>query len=50
MNKIQKSIHPDDDLHYAQMGLKKNEVEIRELMYFGKSCADEKYREKNETK
>ena len=30
MNRIQKSIHPDDDLHYAQMGLRKNEVELWE--------------------
>lgn len=27
MKKIQKSIHPDDDIHYKKMGLKKNEVE-----------------------
>lgn len=30
MKKIQKSIHPDDSLHYEQMGLKKNEVELWE--------------------
>ena len=30
MKKIQKSIHPDDLLHYEQMGLKKNEVELWE--------------------
>ena len=30
MKKIQKSIHPDDSLHYEQMGLNKNEVELWE--------------------
>ena len=30
MKKIQKSIHPDDSLHYEQMGLNKNEVEVWE--------------------
>ncbi len=27
MKKVQKSIHPDDDLHYAQMGLDRTKVE-----------------------
>jgi hypothetical protein len=30
MKKIQNSIHPDDDLHYEKMGLKKGRVEIWE--------------------
>jgi len=30
MKRIQKSIHPDDDLHYEKMGLKKDRVEIWE--------------------
>ena len=30
MRKIQRSIHPDDSLHYEKMGLNKNEVEIWE--------------------
>ena len=30
MKKIQKSIHPDDDLHYERMGLRRGEVEIWE--------------------
>ena len=30
MKKILNSIHPDDDLHYQKMGLKKGEVEIWE--------------------
>ena len=30
MKKILNSIHPDDDLHYQKMGLKKDEVEIWE--------------------
>ena len=30
MKKIQNSIHPDDDLHYEKMGLKKGQVEIWE--------------------
>ena len=30
MKKVQKSIHPDDDLHYQKMGLNKNEVELWE--------------------
>ncbi len=28
--KIQKSIHPDDDMHYAKMGLKRNKIELWE--------------------
>ncbi len=30
MSKIQKSIHPDDDMHYQKMGLKREAVEIWE--------------------
>ena len=30
MGRIQKSIHPDDDLHYEKMGLKKGQVELWE--------------------
>jgi hypothetical protein len=30
MGKIQKSIHPDDNLHYEKMGLKRGEVELWE--------------------
>ena len=30
MRKIQAAIHPDDDLHYSQMGLTRNQVEIWE--------------------
>ena len=30
MKKIQRSIHPDDDLHYERMGLRRGEVEIWE--------------------
>ena len=30
MKKIQKSIHPDDDLHYEKMGLKREEVALWE--------------------
>ena len=30
MSKIKKSIHPDDDAHYAAMGLKRDEVELWE--------------------
>ena len=30
MAKILNSIHPDDELHYKKMGLKKDEVEIWE--------------------
>ena len=30
MKKIQKSIHPDDDLHYQKMGLAKDRVELWE--------------------
>ena len=30
MRKIQNSIHPDDDLHYEKMGLKKGQVELWE--------------------
>ena len=30
MRKIQNSIHPDDDLHYKKMGLKKGQVELWE--------------------
>lgn len=30
MAKIQQSIHPDDDLHYQQMGLNKHQVELWE--------------------
>ena len=30
MKKFQKSIHPDDDLHYGSMGLKRNKVELWE--------------------
>ena len=30
MKKIQKSIHPDDDLHYQKMGLTRNRVELWE--------------------
>ena len=59
MKKIQNSIHPDDDVHYEKMGLKKGEVQewedgntvetvsapaVGELMYFGKSGADKKFR------
>ena len=28
MKKIQKSIHPDDNLHYLKLGLNKDKVEI----------------------
>ena len=30
MNKIKKSIHPDDDLHYEKMGLRRDKVELWE--------------------
>ena len=30
MKKIQKAIHPDDDLHYEKLGLKRNVIEIWE--------------------
>ena len=30
MRKIQNSIHPDDDLHYEKMGLKKDKIELWE--------------------
>ena len=30
MSRIQASVHPDDDLHYEKMGLKKGQVEIWE--------------------
>ena len=30
MRKIQNSVHPDDELHYERMGLKKNEVALWE--------------------
>ena len=30
MNRIKKSIHPDDDLHYAKMGLKRDKIELWE--------------------
>ena len=30
MKKIQRSIHPDDDLHYERMGLQKGKVELWE--------------------
>ena len=30
MRKIQRSIHPDDDLHYEKMGLKRDRVELWE--------------------
>ena len=30
MSKILKSIHPDDDLHYEKMGLRRDGVEIWE--------------------
>ena len=30
MKKIQSSVHPDDDMHYEKMGLKRNSVEIWE--------------------
>ena len=30
MKKIQKSIHPNDDLHYQKMGLTRNRVELWE--------------------
>lgn len=52
MKKILNSIHPDDDLHYQKMGLKKDEVEIWEdsavweLMYFGKANKDKEYKRK----
>lgn len=50
--KVLNSIHPDDDLHYQKMGLKKREVEIWEdgtvweLMCFGKANKDKEYKRK----
>ena len=60
MAKILNSIHPDDELHYKKMGIAmiekiKNgkvietsieENAVWELMYFGKSSADIKYKSK----
>ena len=42
MKKILNSVHPDDDAHYASMGLTRNVVYPWELMYFGKAGANKK--------